>query len=121
MMSRSVLASHSISTVPHEVRPPATRVGGRGRKRFRVTVSVRPGPDTPYWLNASAPIRYGPSSSAVPLAGWMTQDVCQSRPVPSAAVGAFGCAEPSSDHLTTVGLLDVVILSVSEVTSLVIS
>src|SRR6476469_992377 len=111
MMSRSVLASHSISTVPQDERPPATFAGGRGTKRLSVTVSERPGPDTPYWLNASAAIRYGPSSSAVPLAGWIVHGVCHTSSVASDAVGALGCDVPSSVHLTTVGLLDVVILS----------
>src|SRR3954449_9684299 len=121
MMSRSVLASHSISTVPQEVRPPATLTGLRGGKRFSVTVSERPGPETPYWLNASAATRYGPSSSAGPPAGWIVQFVCHSSLVASEAVGALGCDVPSSVHLTTVGLLDVVIFRVRNATSVVIS
>ena len=59
MMSRSVFAAHSISTTGSSEfgRPPAKRIGLRATKRFSVTVSVRPGPETPYWLNASAETR----------------------------------------------------------------
>jgi hypothetical protein len=53
MMSRSELAVHSISTVPKLVRPPVTCRGAKGCLRFRITVSWRLGPETPYSLNAS--------------------------------------------------------------------
>jgi hypothetical protein len=100
--------------VPKTVRPPVTWIGANGTRRFSTMVSWRPGPETPYWSNASAETMYEPSR--VPVATVpMFHVKLQLRPLAPTAVGAGDLTVPSSSQLSVVGLDDVVSVTPTDI------